>query len=153
MQKISRYHGIRVINRTNQPTPTRNAMYLPKSHGGPQIRLYPRFYTQSKPRQESILEHEYSHYVYFELLTPQEIRLWEAVSNFELGQRVKALFKGRYKNAYINSHAAKFPSEDFSEMWEDYILNKRARKFGDYLDIKMQVMLHLMKKRDPRKIL
>ena len=120
-------------------------MYLPESHGWPLIILYPRLFEFDDKVIKSIVEHEYTHYIYFEIMSTKERRAWEAISNFTLSQRVKAWLKWYFKNEYINSHAKKFPSEDFAEMWEDYILNPDAI-YWNYLDIKKKVTLHFMKK-------
>lgn len=125
------YWKIPILDRKNQPTPTRNAMYLPKSHGWPQIRTYPRFYTHDIRRQKSILEHERSHFVYFEQMTVKERNAWEIISET--------------LNTYINSHAMKFASEDFSEMWEDFYLNGE-RKWNDDLAKKSQFVVKIMHK-------
>jgi len=111
--------------------------------------LYPQFWKQSKAKRKAILEHEYAHYVYFEIMTDLDRRAWESISNFTLSERVKKGLQGYFKNEYINSHARKFPSEDFAEMHEDYILYGR-RKFGNYLDIKSKVALAFMERYDPR---
>lgn len=135
------------ISHREQPkvSATRRGMYLPASHGWPLIILYPRLFEFEDKIIKSIVEHEYAHYIYFEIMSRKERRTWEAISKFSLSQRVISWLKWYFQNEYINNHARKFPSEDFAEMWEDYILTPE-RKYWNYLDIKKKVTLHFMKK-------
>ena len=126
------YWKIPLLYRANQPTPTRNGMYLPKSHGWPQIRVYPRFHIHSIKRQKGILEHERSHFVYFEQMTVRERNVWEMMHE--------------KLNTYINLHAMRFASEDFSEMWEDFYLNGRRKNKKDDLGKKSEFVIKMMYK-------
>ncbi len=123
------YWKIKYTKSKTQPTPTRNGMYLPDSHGGPEIRTYLRFETLDKRKQKSILEHERSHYVYFELMKEKEVKAWEV-----LDREIKL---------YLNSHAEKSHSESFSECWEAFYLDPN-KKYWNWLDTKIDFVVKMM---------
>lgn len=131
---------------------TRRGAFIPKTHGWPYIILYPNFWNASKIQQYAILEHEYSHYVYFDIM-PQNIRTkWEEMSNLPATAKAKFLLRGKvYKNAYLNDHAKKSPSEDFAECYEDTFVNP-GKRYWNYLDTKIDTAVAVMKKYDPRSV-
>lgn len=129
---------------------TRRWAYIPKEYKWPYINIYPNFWNASQIQQYAILEHEYSHYVYFDILPEIVRKKWEEMSNLPLTAQAKFLLRGKvYKNAYLNDHAKKSPSEDFSECWEDTFVNP-GKKYWNYLDVKIETVVAVMKKYDSR---
>ncbi len=149
---IAEFEGLPVVIKKEQPkdSATRRGTYIPKSHNWPYIILYPNFWNASLTQQYAILEHEYSHYIYFDVV-PQQIRTkWEEMSNLPLTAQAKFLLRGKvYKNIYLNDHAKKSPSEDFSECWEDTFVNP-GKRYWSYLDVKIDTVVAVMKKYDSR---
>ena len=131
---------------------TRRGAYIPKAYGWPYINIYPNFWNADKTTQYAILEHEYSHYIYFDVC-PQEVRTkWEEMSNLPLTAQAKLLLRGKvYKNIYLNDHAKKSPSEDFAECWEDTFVNPN-KEYWNYLDVKIDTAVAVMKKYDTRSV-
>lgn len=131
---------------------TRRGAYIPKEYGGPYINIYPKFWEVDTIKQNAILEHEYSHYVYFDVVS-QEVRTkWEEMSNLTLMAQAKFLLRGKvYKNEYLNKHAKNWPSEDFWESWEDTFVNP-GKKYWNYLDVKIETVVAVMKKYDSRSV-
>lgn len=148
---IAEFHWIPVFLKP-QPvdSTTRRGAYIPKAYGWPYINIYPKFWKADKTTQNAILEHEYSHYVYFDVCS-QEVRTkWEEMSNLPLSAQAKFLLRGKiYRNAYLNSHAQKSPSEDFAESWEDTFINP-GKKYWNYLDVRIATVVAVMKKYDTR---
>lgn len=148
---IAEFHWIPVFLKP-QPvdSATRRGAYIPGLYGWPYINIYPKFWEVDTIKQNAILEHEYSHYVYFDVVS-QEVRTkWEEMSNLPLLAQAKFLLRGKiYKNVYLNSHAQKSPSEDFAECWEDTFVNP-GKVYNNYLDMKITTVVAVMKKYDTR---
>lgn len=150
---IAEFHGISVFLKPQpKDSATRRGAYIPKEYGWPYINIYPKFWEVDTIKQNAILEHEYSHYVYFDIVS-QEVRTkWEEMSNLPLTAQAKFLLRGKiYKNAYLNDHAKKSPSEDFWESWEDTFVNP-GKKYWNYLDVKIDTVVAVMKKYDTRSV-
>ena len=120
---LKRYKGIQVVIKKEQGgREMRNGFYNPYSK---QIVLYPYFFTHSVAKQRAILAHEFSHHVQFYRLPDEFIETWikvyqydeEMISNFN--ERSSKDFDGQ---KFLNSHAQKAWTEDFSEQIERRVL-------------------------------
>lgn len=130
-------------------------MFIPKAYKWPYIVLYNQAFVFNKKywdidtQIKSRLEHEYSHYIYFEKLTDKQRKAWEEISKYS--DRVKNDTRNSvipYKdNAFIKDVCKEFISEDFSYIWEEYIYNPN-KVYWNYLDYKKKAVITLMQKYD-----
>jgi hypothetical protein len=130
-------------------------MFIPKAYKWPYIVLYNQAFVFNKKywdidtQIKSRLEHEYSHYIYFEKLTDKQRKAWEEISKYS--DRVKNDTRNSvipYKdNAFIKDVCKEFVSEDFAYIWEEYIYNPN-KVYWNYLDYKKKAVITLMKKYD-----
>lgn len=150
---IAEYEGIPVFITQEQPSakPKVRAYYKKVEHGWPYIVLLPKFFEATKKVQNSILEHEYAHYVWYTYI-PDDIKvLWKDMSDLNLKTKAKFLLRGKnYTNGYINSYASTSYIEDFAECWEHYSLGKVEIWENLYIPLKIDTAVALMKKYDPR---
>jgi len=143
MDRITSYKWVPVINK-KQPSkyPLRLWMFHPyKKH----IILYDRAYRLPLDRFKLLLEHEWSHKVYWTEFTKREIQAWEQISR--LDDIVKDRIKNRWTNVYwVNKYISPgetIESEDFAETYEDIIKNPNSI-YNDYRDIKRMAVRKLM---------
>ena len=112
------------------------------------IYITPRGRAKSQTDFNLLLEHEWSHHIYWSKLEIDKVEFWEKISRKEEFEENKKCFnKYLWKylsNKYISPWETN-ESEDFAETWEDIIRDPNA-KYDDYRDIKRDVVKWLMKK-------
>jgi len=132
------YRGIRIVRKTHKPTnPKANGSYSKPRNA---IILYDKFFDLEPDIQASILEHEYSHYIWHKM--PSSIqRIWQLIS---VGDP-RILKKLDYKeNAYVTEYAKTKITEDWAECIEtEWLLSNskkyKGKKFGTYADFKLKI--------------
>lgn len=105
------------------------------------IVLYPSFFKLSIVRQYSILEHEYSHHIYWRMPILYR-KLWEFISNWKLIKVLNIMWITKYKkNAFVSEYAKTKSTEDFAECIEIKYLsdNDKKKTFKTYADFKMKI--------------
>lgn len=126
--------------------PLRLGMFNPFNNT---IVLYDRAYRVDPERFQSLLQHEWSHKVYWTEFTAEEVKTWEAISR--LDDRALTQVKTKWINSYwINKYISPWEtneSEDFAETWQDIIKNPDII-YGDYRDIKRMAVRKLMARHD-----
>jgi hypothetical protein len=111
------------------------------------IILYERAYSLSESDFNALLEHEWSHKVYWDEFTTQEVRTWEAISRFDtrtLNEVKKKWTDIYWINKYISPNETN-ESEDFAETIEDIFKNPK-NVYNDYRDIKRKSAVKLMQR-------
>lgn len=136
---IKEYEGIPVIHKKQWKTPEVNASYNRFSQV---ITIYDIFYTRSKVIQKSILEHEYSHHIYW--MMPLVYRkLWEYISKWKLTKLLRIMWITTHtKNAYVTEYAATKVTEDWAECIEYNYLFKtkyKGKRLWTFADVKIKI--------------
>lgn len=133
---INSYKWVKVVRKDyKKSNPKVNGSYSKKKNT---ITLYDRFFKLEEDVQASILEHEYSHYIWYRLpLIIQSI--WWMVS---IGNNIMLKASWYKKNAYVTEYAKTKITEDWAECIEVWYLlsNKyKGKKFWTYADFKIKV--------------
>lgn len=139
---ISSYRGVK-IEKKEQPkeAPKRLWAYSPTSDS---IILYPRAFELDDEKWRLLIEHEFSHKIYWKEFSKADILLWEQISRLD-SELIKK--NSAFKN-FINKYISEWEtneSEDFAETYED-IVRKRDMVYGDYRDIKRRTVIELLNK-------
>lgn len=124
-------------------------MYNPTTKS---ITLYNKFfefkekYWTIEKQIEARLQHEFSHYIWFEKIPKRHKTAFTHISLFD--DKVKNNPKNKKtieysENAFIKDVCKQFVTEDFSYIWEEYIVNPN-KVYWNYLDYKKQAVISLM---------
>jgi len=123
-----------------------NACYL---HEEDLIILQDNFFKHSESKKESILLHEFSHYIFIKKVPKFYQKLRKSISEFnpDIIKKVNRLLWTNYLgNVYITKYAEKNFLEDFSECIEESSINKTGYK--GYLWLKVLVANKIFNKFD-----
>lgn len=96
---------------------------------------------------EILMEHEWSHHIYWSEMSKKDVKLWEEVSGYSnyLQKWLSKYMPGKYwYNKYISPGETN-ASEDFAETWED-IKRYPNKEYGDIRDFKRRVVQRLISK-------
>ncbi len=138
---LKEYKWLEIVRKKEKPgKPFVNGTY---SKTNETITLYDNFFKHDLVIQESILEHEYWHHIWYKM--PKIFRLlWELISNGKLVKILYIMWLTKYdKNAYVTDYAKKNIKEDWSESIETlFILNNKkeykGKSFRTFADFKMK---------------
>lgn len=101
---------------------------------------------RAKEDFEVLIEHEWSHKIYWADMSKNDVELWERVSQYEWAKTwLQKYMPWKYLfNKYISPWETN-ESEDFAETWEDTIRNPDI-VYNDYRDFKRMVVKKLIEK-------
>lgn len=109
------------------------------------INITPR--GRAKNDFEILMEHEWSHHIYWSVMSRDDVKLWEWVSrmNGKTQNWINKYIPGNYWiNKYISPGETN-ESEDFAEVWEDICRNPNT-VYGDNRDFDRMVVKKLIEK-------
>lgn len=103
------------------------------------------FYKSDREHQEGVLEHEYAHYVWYQMPKAYQ-ELWILIDNFD--PKIQRLLKRNgynfTENEWVNAYARKNMKESLSESMRFYTVEWKYRNW--YEGFKQKVAVALMKK-------
>lgn len=139
---ITQYKWIKVIRKKFKPgKPNVNWSYSKTRNA---IILYNNFFKLDTIRQNSILEHEYWHYIWHKMPVLYR-KIWEWISNWKLIKVLNVMWYTKHnKNDYVTDYAQTKITEDWSECIEtEYLLRNdpkyKWKSFESFADDKMRI--------------
>lgn len=139
-EDLKEYKWIKVERRNFKPwNPKANWTYSKSKNT---ITLYNNFFKLDKVIQESILEHEYWHYIWHKM--PMLYRkIWEWISNWKLIKTLNIMWITTHtENDYVTEYAKTKVTEDWSECIEaEYLLTHlhKWKRFWTFADVKVKI--------------
>lgn len=118
-----------------------NARYIVRTKT---IILYDNWFTFNKIKREQILQHEYTHHIWYKIPYLYK-KIWALISNWSLCKLLYIFWiANNSKNAYISKYAEKNNVEDFAETISIWILsNKRQVNYWSFVDTKIKLAVPL----------